>query len=145
MVSRAVALAPFLVVVACSSAPSAEPIVDTSPVVSAPQSAGACVIHVRYETAECEACMQQQCCAETEACFTNDDDCAALHSCTAACPAAPPNFFIPMGGDGGAATPDDEGNACVTACEAAHPASVNAHRGYDSCIRARCMPACAGH
>jgi hypothetical protein len=143
--------------VACASgAPDAaqSPAAATTEGVSVPQG-GTCVLHVRYDTDDCSACIQQNCCAETEACFTGNADCAALHTCSAACPADHSNFFIPVGtSDGGAARPTDDGEghsfggasaaACTTACEGQHPASTPKHHAYDQCINTKCMPACAG-
>jgi hypothetical protein len=92
---------------------------------------------VKFATSECDACMQEKCCGVTEACFTGNPGCTDLHSCTVACPDE--KFFISVGDGTAPPTP-----TCQSSCEESHPAAVAAHTAYDACIRAQCMPACAG-
>jgi hypothetical protein len=145
----------ILSMVACSSSAAEEPATAGAALegVSTPQSGGTCVLQAKYATAACDACMHQNCCTETDACFAGNKDCTDLHSCVAACPADHTNFFIAVGGDGSPSAPPDDGSgnsfgssdsACIQACEGAHAASIQAHRAYAACIATRCMPACAG-
>src|SRR6185312_14136207 len=39
-----------------------------------------------YSRLDCEECMQNDCCAQTVACFSNNAECKALYTCVDACP-----------------------------------------------------------
>ncbi|MFO0675986.1 MAG: hypothetical protein U0169_05595 [Polyangiaceae bacterium] len=89
----------------------------------------------------CETCMQENCCAETVACFKDNKDCSDLNTCVTKCgPVDRDAAVIPEGGvkDGGFTT----GNACVDACYKDHPPSVDAQRAFGGCYETKCKVEC---
>jgi hypothetical protein len=95
---------------------SATPVSEAGP---APQSCGGQFTG----NASCNACVNENCCAQATACFA-DSDCKAIVTCTASCGL----------GD----------LACLEGCVAMHPNGQNAYQSANSCYQSNCAnsPAC---
>ena len=85
---------------------------------------GSCTLDPNAQTSSpaCDTCLEQTCCEDVNACFT-DSDCLALLDCILACPAG------------------DAGASCQNTCGGQHPNSINKIQLVDSCLQ-NCGSAC---
>ncbi|MBX3189781.1 MAG: hypothetical protein KF819_22340 [Labilithrix sp.] len=81
----------------------------------APQGCG----NISFGSAQCDACVTKNCCAQNAACSASSE-CLAILDCFEGCTS----------------------NACYTACENAHPTGKAAEQAFYGCIQPTCNSAC---
>jgi hypothetical protein len=86
--------------------------------------------------AQCNSCMQNNCCSPTVACFsdvgdggTNIDVCADLYQCYVDCNTGCGNDNTCL-------------NTCYNQCDTDHPKSIAKYNAYESCLTSKCNTEC---
>ena len=91
---------------------------------------GTCEIVIQTQSADCDKCLNDSCCAEVNGCF-GDTDCAALDKCLGDCDG---KDAAPGANDAGS-----EQSKCIQDCGKNHQPSVSKWLTFATCLEDKCQ------